>query len=53
MHMGFIGVSSGRYWMQDGGYLPKNGLPPAVYLAETCFQEIHKFCHISPDSFPT
>ena len=34
--------------MKDGVYLPKNGLPPAACLGNTCFKEIHCFFHISP-----
>jgi len=31
IHMGLIGVPPERYWMKDGVYLPKDGLPPAAY----------------------
>jgi hypothetical protein len=48
IHMDLIGVPSERYWMKDGVYLPKDGLPPAAYLGKTCFQEIHHFFHVSP-----
>jgi len=48
IHMGLIGVAPERYWMKDGVYLPKDGLPPATYLGKTCFQEIHRFFHVSP-----
>jgi hypothetical protein len=40
--MGLIGVSPERYWMKDGVYLPKDGLPPAAYLGKTRFQEIRR-----------
>jgi len=39
--------------MKDGVYLPKDGLPPAAYLGKTCFQEIHRFFHVSPYNSPT
>jgi len=53
IHMGFIGVPPERYWMKDGVYLPKDGLPPAAYLGKTHFQEIHHFFHVSPYNSPT
>jgi hypothetical protein len=53
IHMGLIGVPPERYWMQDGVYLPKDGLPPAAYLSKNCFQEIHCFFHVSPYNSPT
>jgi hypothetical protein len=53
IHMGLIGVPPERYWMQDGVYLPKDGLPPAAYLGKTRFQEIHRFFHVSPYNSPT
>jgi hypothetical protein len=46
--MDLIGVPPERYWMKDGVYLPKDGLPPAAYLGKTCFQEIRCFFHVSP-----
>jgi len=46
--MGLIGVPPERYWMKDGVYLPKDGLPPAAYLGKTRFQEICHFFHVSP-----
>jgi hypothetical protein len=48
-----IGVPPERYWMNDGVYLPKDGLPPAAYLGKTCFQEIRCFFHASPYNSPT
>jgi hypothetical protein len=53
IHMGLIGVPPERYWMKDGVYLPKDGLPPAAYLGKTCFQEICRFFYISPYNSPT
>jgi hypothetical protein len=53
IHIGLIGVPPERYWMKNGVYLPKDGLPPAVYLGNTRFQEIRCFFHISPYNFPT
>jgi len=47
IHMGLIGVPPERYWMKDGVYLPKDGLPPAGYLGKTRFQEICRFFHVS------
>jgi len=52
-HRGLIGVSRERYWMEDGVSLPKNGLPPAVYLGKTCFQEYCRFFHVSAYNSPT
>jgi len=37
IHIGLIGVPPERYWMKDGVYLPKDGLPPAAYLGKTRF----------------
>jgi len=48
IHMDLIGVPPERYWMKDGVYLPKDGLPPAASLGKTRFQEIHRFFHVSP-----
>jgi len=53
IHMGLIGVPPERYWMKDGVYLPKDGLPPAAYLGKTCFQEIRHFFHIVIYNSPT
>ena len=53
IHMGLIGVPPERYWMKDGVYLPKDGLPPAAYLGKTRFQEIRRFFHVSPYNSPT
>jgi hypothetical protein len=53
IHMGLIDVPPERYWMKDGVYLPKDGLPPAAYLSKTRFQEIRRFFHISPYDYPT
>jgi hypothetical protein len=53
IHMGLIGVPPERYWMKDGVYLPKDGLPPAAYLGKTRFQEICHFFHVSPYNSPT
>ena len=36
--MVFIEVSPEQYGMKNGVYLPKNGLPPAVYLGKTHFR---------------
>jgi len=46
--MDLIGVPPERFSIQNGVYLHKDGLPPAAYLAKTCFQEIHCFFHVSP-----
>jgi len=51
--MGLIGVPPERYWMKDGVYLPKVGLPPAAYIGMTRFQEIPCFFHISLYNSPT
>jgi len=43
------------YWMKEGVYLPKDGLPPAAYFGKTHFQEIRHFFHVSPyisEDFP-
>jgi len=48
IYMGLIGVPPERYWMKNGVYLPKDGLPAAAYLGKTCFQEIRCFFHVSP-----
>ena len=53
IHMDLIGVPPERYWMKDGVYLPKDGLPPAAYLGKTRFQEIRRFFHVSPYNSPT
>jgi len=53
IHMGLIGVPPEKYWMKDGVYLPKDGLPPAAYLGKTRFQEIRRFFHVSPYYSPT
>jgi len=39
--------------MQNEVYLPKDELPPAVYLGKTHFQEICCFFHVSPYNSPT
>jgi len=38
IYIGPIGVPPDRYWMQDGVYLPKNGLQPTAYLGKTHFR---------------
>ena len=53
IHMGLIGVAPARYWMKDGVYLLKDGLPPAAYLDKTRFQEIRRFFRVSPYNSPT
>ena len=53
IHMGLLGVPPERYWMKDGTYLPKEGLPPAAYLGKTRFQEIRRFFHVSPHDSPS
>src|SRR5882757_8710868 len=53
IHMGLIGVPPEGYWMKDGVYLPKDGLPPAAYHGKTRFQEIRHFFHVSPYNSPT
>jgi len=45
--MGLVGAPPERYWMKDGVYLPKNGLPPAAYFGKTCFQKIYCVVHVS------
>jgi hypothetical protein len=37
--MGLIGVPPERYWIKNGVYLPKDGLPPAAYLAKTLWEK--------------
>jgi len=42
--------------MKDAVHLPKDGLPPAAYLGKTCFEESHRFFHVSQyisEDFPT
>jgi len=51
--VGHIGVPPERYWINEGVYLPKDGLPQAAYLGETHFQEICSFFHVSPYNSPT
>jgi hypothetical protein len=48
IEMSLIGGPPEWYWILVGVFLPKDGLPAAVYLAMTCFQEIHRFFHVSP-----
>ena len=48
IYMGLITVPPERYRMNDGVYLPKDGLPPAAYLGKTRFQGICCFFHVSP-----
>jgi hypothetical protein len=52
IHIGLIGVPPERYLIKDGVYLPKDGLPPAAYLAKTRFQEICHFFHVSTYNSP-
>jgi len=42
-----------KYIPLMGGYLPKDGLPPAAYLGKTRFQEIRHFFHVPPYNSPT
>jgi len=39
--------------MQDGVYLPKDGLPPDTCLGKTRFQEICHFFYVSTYNSPT
>jgi hypothetical protein len=48
IRLSLIALSTEKYWIKGGVYLPNDRLPPAAYLGKTRIQQIHRILHVFP-----